>query len=136
RPKRSVRMLGSAVFVLPWRSRLGLNVDPLPGLAALAGLVELAAAAAGPSSVSGSRPRAATATTPTIRRMTLILKAPLLLSAEVVAADTVDLERHVVGFRLGVRQRALLMRRGEGITAHLFQQIRSGRTANVGYLDG
>src|SRR5438067_5171179 len=80
RPKRSVRMLGSAVFVLPWRSRLALNVDPLPGLAALTGLVALAAAAAGPSSVSGSTPRAATATTPTIRRMTLILIAPSYLA--------------------------------------------------------
>src|SRR5205814_8054681 len=63
RPKRSVRMLGSAVLVLPWRSRLGLNAA-LPGLAA---------AAAGPSGVSGSTPRATTPRTPTSRRLTLIL---------------------------------------------------------------
>src|SRR5438067_7884756 len=70
RPKRSVRILGSAVLVLPWRSRFGLKAA-LPGLAA---------AADGPSSVSGSTPRAATATTPTIRRMTLILIAPSYLA--------------------------------------------------------
>src|SRR5205823_1823819 len=64
RPKRSVRMLGSAVFVLPWRSRLGLNVCPLAGFAA---------AADGPSSVSGSTPRATTARTLSSRRLTLIL---------------------------------------------------------------
>src|SRR5205823_14674976 len=63
RPKRSVRMLGSAVLVLPCRSRLGLNVDPLLGLAALVGLAALAATAAGPSSVIGSTLRAATART-------------------------------------------------------------------------
>src|SRR5205814_8811207 len=71
RPKRSVRILGSAVFVLPWRSRLGLNVDALPGLAALAGLVVLAAAVVGPSRVSGSRATVEICTTPTIRRMML-----------------------------------------------------------------
>src|SRR5438874_4780006 len=77
RPKRSVRILGSAVLVLPWRSRLGLNVDPLLGLAALGAL---AAAAAGPNSVRGSTPRVATATTPTSRRLTLILIAPSYLA--------------------------------------------------------
>src|SRR5436190_23018761 len=80
RPNRSVRMLGSAVLVLPWRSRLGLNIDPLLGFAALGALAASAAAAAGPSSVSGSRPRAVTARTPTSRRMTLILISPSYLA--------------------------------------------------------
>src|SRR5213592_204903 len=71
RPKRSVRMLGSAVFVLPWRSRLGLNVCPLAGFAA---------AADGPSSVSGSTPRATTARTLSSRRLTLILISPSYLA--------------------------------------------------------
>src|SRR5438067_9253235 len=70
RPKRSDRMLGSAVFVLPWRSSLGLNVA-LPGLAA---------AAAGPSSVSGSTRRAATARTSTTRWLSLIVTAPSYLT--------------------------------------------------------
>src|SRR5205823_7756587 len=70
RPNRSVRILGSAVFVLPWRSRFGLNVCPLAGLASTAD---------GLRSVSGSTPRATTPTRPTSRRLTLILISPFYL---------------------------------------------------------
>src|SRR5205809_4437253 len=57
RPKRSVRMLGSAVLLLPWSSRLELKIVPL-GFAA----------AAAPTVVSGSAPSTPTTTTPTSRR--------------------------------------------------------------------
>src|SRR5207245_563583 len=56
-PKRSVRMLGSAVLLLPCSSRLGLKVAPL-GLAA----------SAGPPMAKGSAPSPAATRTPTSRR--------------------------------------------------------------------
>ncbi len=40
---------------------------------------------------------------------------------EVVAAGAVDLERHVVGFSLGVGRRPLLVGGGKGVGPNLFQ---------------
>src|SRR5207248_6321781 len=50
---------------------------------------------------------------------------------EVVAADAVDLERHVVGLRLRVRSAVVLRRCAERVAADLLEQAARGRRADV-----
>ena len=72
RPKRSVLMLGSATLLLPWSSRLALNVDP----------VEALTASAGPDIANGTTPSAAASTMMLTRRLSLNRIAPSYLAAK------------------------------------------------------
>ena len=54
---------------------------------------------------------------------------------EVEAADTVDLERHVVGLRLRIGGRRLQVGGGERVRANLLEQAACGWRADVGCVD-